>query len=198
MKQFGYSELWGLKSLRHSQTKPIVTKEKKMAKYDPLNEYLSKQPMATAQVVLTFQQIENIIGQNMEPAARKWLRAWDNTPDAPRQDSWLNAGWKVIMADLDTEKVGFQRIAQKASQPTRQSFTIKCPYCKGDGKLQDFIYGPRDCPVPGCIGGWLNLDGNKSDYEIDGTCKGTGKEGDEIYGWKPCHSCHGTGLIKVR
>lgn len=177
-----------------------------MAKYDSLSEYLRKQPISTTQIVLTFQQIENIIGQSMEPAARKWLRAWDNTPGAPRQDSWLNVGWKVMMADLNNEKVGFQRIVQTAIRPntepvsskTRQSFTIKCPYCKGEGKLQDFIYGPRDCPVNGCTGGWLILDGDKGDYEVDGTCHGTGKEGDEIYGWKPCHNCHGTGLVKIR
>lgn len=82
-----------------------------MAKYDPLYRYLKNLSLTTKQIILTFGQIEEIIGESMEPSARKYLRSWDNTGGAGvvRQNSWLNAGWKTVMADLENERVKFQR-----------------------------------------------------------------------------------------
>ena len=82
-----------------------------MDKYDLFGDYLQNLPMTTKQVTLTFEQIEKFIGQSMEPSARKYFRSWDNTggTGAVRQNSWLHAGWKTIMVDLENEKVKFQR-----------------------------------------------------------------------------------------
>jgi len=48
-----------------------------MFKYDPLGNYLRQLPAKTKQVTLTFEEIEEIIGQDMEPSARKYFRSWD-------------------------------------------------------------------------------------------------------------------------
>lgn len=82
-----------------------------MAKYDPLGEYLKNLPLTTKQITLTFQKIEEIIGQGMEPSARKYLRSWDNTggASAVRQNSWLDVNWETIMVDMEHEQVKFQR-----------------------------------------------------------------------------------------
>ncbi|MFQ6121972.1 MAG: hypothetical protein ACE5LA_02805 [Dehalococcoidales bacterium] len=169
-----------------------------MAKYDPLREYLRKQPMTTTQVVLSFQQIEKIIGQSMEPAARKWLRAWDNTPSAPRQDSWLDVGWEVTMADLNTEKVRFQRIKQKARQsergiapPSPTKFSTPCRYCDATGIDPDPLQ--RVCYA--CQGKKQHeLEGSRGDYRVCVTCGGSGRDPDIIVRLKPCRICHGSGL----
>ena len=83
-----------------------------MAKYDPLGEYLKNLPSTTKRKTLTFEKIEEIIGQEMEDSARINLTSWDNrrsntTP--VRQNSWLDAGWKTSMIDMENELVRFQR-----------------------------------------------------------------------------------------
>lgn len=80
-----------------------------MSKYDPLQQHL--EALTSTEITLTFQEIERIIGANMEPSARTYLRSWDNTggSSAVRQNSWLDAGWKTVMVDLENEKVKFHR-----------------------------------------------------------------------------------------
>ena len=82
-----------------------------MAKYDPLCEYLTHLPPTTLEITLTFQEVEKIIGQDMEPSAGKYMRSWDNTggTSAVRQNSWLHAGWETGMVDLDNKKVRLRR-----------------------------------------------------------------------------------------
>lgn len=194
---------------RHAGNEIAKNEGGKMAKWDPLREYLRKPALeGQEEVILSFSNIEKINGFPLGRAAHNYRQFWENDRAITRSQarSWLDAGWRVVMADSETENVKFQRIVQKKERPNRgtvnpltlPSFTNKCPYCKGEGKIQDFIYGPRDCPVNGCKGGWLNLDGSPDDYKPCGPCKGTGKEGDDIFGWKPCHFCYGSGLVKVR
>ena len=82
-----------------------------MFKYDPLGNYLRQLPAKTRQVTLTFGRIEEIIGQPMEPSARKYFRSWDNTGgmSGVRQNSWLNVNWETAMVDMEHESVKFQR-----------------------------------------------------------------------------------------
>ena len=81
-----------------------------MGKYTPLEKYLRRQTLPTTQVVLTFAEIEKIIGDNLPPAARKWFRFWENGPGTVQSDAWHSGGWKTIMVDMENEKVKFQRI----------------------------------------------------------------------------------------
>jgi hypothetical protein len=82
-----------------------------VAKYDPLGEYLKGLPPTTKRITLTFQKIEEIIGQDMEQSARVYFRTWDNIGDksAVRQNSWLDVHRKTIMVDMENETVKFQR-----------------------------------------------------------------------------------------
>lgn len=86
-----------------------------MGKYTPLTEWLNRQP--GNDVTVTFAQIEEIIGDNLPPAARRYLntnlyslRFWDNLAGASESDARLNAGFQTIMVDMENEKVKFQRI----------------------------------------------------------------------------------------
>lgn len=83
-----------------------------MYKYDLLGKYLKHLPSTTKRKTLTFEKIEEIIGQEMEDSARINLTSWDNrsSDSTPvRQNSWLDAGWKTTMVDMENETVRFQR-----------------------------------------------------------------------------------------
>lgn len=78
-----------------------------MAELAPLRVYLEKQSAnGVKRVLLTFSEIENIIGRSMIPDARKHFTNWDNRWGG-RQDSWLKAGWRTVMVDMGCEKVEF-------------------------------------------------------------------------------------------
>jgi len=84
-----------------------------MAKYDPLGNYLKdKYSKGIDQVLLTFPEIENIIGVEMEPSARRYFRSWDNTGGASyvRQNSWLDVDWETVMVDMENEMVKFAHV----------------------------------------------------------------------------------------
>jgi hypothetical protein len=63
-----------------------------MAKYEKLTEWL-RNPT----VVLTFNEIENIIGDKLPPAALKFRPWWGNEKgnESRQCSSWLEAGWEV-------------------------------------------------------------------------------------------------------
>ncbi len=78
-----------------------------MSKYDALTKFLKSRPENS--VVLAFADIEEIINEQLPPAAHRWFTAWDNR-SAALQDGWLNAGWRTVMVDMENEKVKFKRI----------------------------------------------------------------------------------------
>ncbi len=78
-----------------------------MSKYTPFREWLKRQPVNEA--LLTFAQLEEIIGDKLPPSARKWFNSWDNTPGSPMEDSWLDAGWRTVMVDMENETVRLKR-----------------------------------------------------------------------------------------
>jgi len=79
-----------------------------MSKYEPLAQWFKKQPLSTKEVVLTFADIEQIIGDTLPSGARKNFTSWANF-HSPLQDSWFNAGWRTVMVDFENERVKFQR-----------------------------------------------------------------------------------------
>ncbi len=79
-----------------------------MSKYTPLTDWLRKQPGKS--VTLSFDQIEQIIGDSLPPNTQKYLAGWDNRWGGAINDSFLNAGWKTVMVDLENKKVKFQRV----------------------------------------------------------------------------------------
>ena len=80
-----------------------------MAKYDPLGNWFRTQPMATAEVLLTFAEIERVISDDLPPCARWSFRWWDNNQRTAHSDTWLNCGWETVMVDMENEKIKFQR-----------------------------------------------------------------------------------------
>ncbi|MEE8318843.1 MAG: hypothetical protein V3R36_04295 [Dehalococcoidales bacterium] len=79
-----------------------------MSKYTPLTEWLKRQPGNT--VELTFNQIERIINKELPDGARRHLQDWDyRPPGTSLSNAWNNAGFQIVMVDMENEKVKLRR-----------------------------------------------------------------------------------------
>ena len=78
-----------------------------MAKYDPLKRYLSALPENGC--MLTFSQIEEIIGAPLPPSARQHKSWWGNDSTHVQAQTWMSAGWMADPPQFDEETVLFRR-----------------------------------------------------------------------------------------
>ncbi|MEA3350769.1 MAG: hypothetical protein U9Q82_09130, partial [Chloroflexota bacterium] len=64
-----------------------------MAKYTPIYEYLSELPQSRNEIILTFDQIEKIIGDDLPKSAYEYRPWWSNEQKGShvQAKSWLNA-----------------------------------------------------------------------------------------------------------
>ena len=90
-----------------------------MNKYGQLAEYLGSQQ--SDHCVLTFSQIEEIIGTPLPASARQREQWWGNDKTHTQACSWMQAGWKVRRPHLAKEEVRFTRNNHHASSSDRQS-----------------------------------------------------------------------------
>ena len=76
-------------------------------KYEALTRHLAGTP--ERRTTLSFQRIEDLIGDRLPRGARLDHTWWANTrdPDREQSRSWLGAGWKVDEVNLATESVTF-------------------------------------------------------------------------------------------
>ena len=67
--------------------------------YQPLGDYLAALPVDTAEVTLTFREVEAILGEPLPAAAGKasW---WSNAPTAGNGRAWRLAGWRAVQLHL--------------------------------------------------------------------------------------------------
>ena len=82
-----------------------------MAKYDPLNKYLAG--AAQAQILMPFQEVEQVLGFRLPASARSYPAWWANEQSSGSSHthckSWLAAGFKVDAIDFVRERVTFKR-----------------------------------------------------------------------------------------
>jgi hypothetical protein len=84
-----------------------------MGKYDPLRVFLTTVAAHEAELTLTFQQIESILGFGLPFSAYQHRAWWANpsTPDYhPYAQAWLGAGWKVDTVNQEARWVRFRRL----------------------------------------------------------------------------------------
>lgn len=87
-----------------------------MGKYEPLGQFLRNQ--RTAEVPMTFGEIEKITGVKLPPKAQHHRAWWSNNPDNNVMTRvWLAAGFESAQVDMTGRKLVFRRVA-KASEPT--------------------------------------------------------------------------------
>jgi hypothetical protein len=88
-----------------TNTNEIAAKGEMMDKYAKLTEWLRRP------IVLTFDEIEKIIGEKLPDAALKYRPWWGNEKGAKSRQckAWLDAGWEVGKVDLKSKMVLFRR-----------------------------------------------------------------------------------------
>jgi hypothetical protein len=87
-----------------------------VGKYEPLGHFLRKQ--RTAEVPVTFREIEKITGVKLPPKAQHHRAWWSNNPDNNVMTRvWLAAGFESAQVDMAGRKLVFRRVA-KAVEPT--------------------------------------------------------------------------------
>lgn len=78
------------------------------SKYQPLQEYLEKSN--TAEITLTFTEIEEIIGNTLPDSARTKRQWWGNRNKGALQAiSWIKAGYNVTKINLEEKKITFSK-----------------------------------------------------------------------------------------
>lgn len=78
------------------------------SKYQPLQEYLEKNN--TAEITLTFTEIEEIIGNTLPDSARTKRQWWGNRNKGALQAiSWIKAGYNVTKINLEEKKITFSK-----------------------------------------------------------------------------------------
>jgi len=89
-----------------------------MGKYEPLSDFLRKQ--RTDQIVLTFGEIERIVGFKLPPSAKKYRAWWSNSPsNSVMTEAWLEAGFESEQVDMEGRKLVFRRV-HRPQPPTGQ------------------------------------------------------------------------------
>jgi hypothetical protein len=82
-----------------------------MGKYEPLTEFLHKQP--GREVRMSFAQIERVVGFKLPPVAQRHRAWWSNSPtNNVMTRAWLDAGFRSEQVDMTARKLVFRREKQ--------------------------------------------------------------------------------------
>ena len=78
------------------------------SKYYPLYEHLRRSEQD--ELMLTFSEVEKLLGQPLPPSARTHRAWWSNRrKGAVQANAWMGAGYHVEEIDLEEEKVTFRK-----------------------------------------------------------------------------------------
>lgn len=76
-------------------------------KYRLFSDYLQK--CESDVLILSFNDIEEILHQELPPSAREHRAMWANTETNSLAASWLNIGYRTTKVDLENEKIKFEK-----------------------------------------------------------------------------------------
>jgi hypothetical protein len=88
-----------------------MAKQPEFRKYLPLDEWFRKRPASEKQIVMTFNQVEEILGNPLPKSATRLTTWWTNVLPKiqSHRTAWLNHGWMVVEFDLKSRRVKFIR-----------------------------------------------------------------------------------------
>lgn len=80
-------------------------------KYTPLEKYLGELPSNQSEVMLDFEQIEEILKNPLPSSAYEDQRWWEHETEGNHihRRSWTVAGWTIKSLDVKGQKVKFVR-----------------------------------------------------------------------------------------
>ncbi len=84
------------------------------SRYAPLAIWLNSRPGNQDRVVMTFQEVEAIIGGALPSSAREHRSWWANdSVEHVQSQQWLEVGWRVAQLSLSEETLNFVRIKER-------------------------------------------------------------------------------------
>jgi CBS domain-containing protein len=84
------------------------------SRYAPLAIWLQQQTLRPEKLLLTFKQIEEILGEELPSSARQHRSWWANDSAGHVQSQqWLEVGWRVSSISITDERVTFTRIKDR-------------------------------------------------------------------------------------
>lgn len=78
-------------------------------KYSALSSHLASIPNLTESTLMTFAEIEKVMGEKLPDSAYKYRAWWSNDPSKPNAASWLSQGWKAQSLSLSEKRLLFVR-----------------------------------------------------------------------------------------
>jgi len=84
-----------------------------MSKYSPISDFLNKQPPHIHDKTVSFDTLEDLIGDMLPESAYTYQAWWGNEKNKSRSQarSWMEAGWKVESVDLSKLQVRFRKVS---------------------------------------------------------------------------------------
>jgi hypothetical protein len=88
-----------------------MAKQPEFKKYLPLDEWFRKQPATKKNITLTFDQVEEILGEPLPKSAIKLKTWWTNVRPKiqSHRTAWTNHGWAVTEFDQQARWVKFSK-----------------------------------------------------------------------------------------
>jgi hypothetical protein len=99
--------------------KRSVTPKVSRSKYNYLGTYLANRARYSNHVTLTFNRIEEIIGERLPLSAYYHKHWWSNTRNRSPSEFWLTVGWNVHDINLEKKEVTFIKEKQTATGALR-------------------------------------------------------------------------------
>lgn len=113
-----------------------------MAKYAELRAHLANQ--GRAHVLMSFAEIERIIGAPLPPSARKHRPWWSNNPrNSVITHAWLDAGYRTESVDMAGEKLVFRRRSGDPGSPSGSDGNGPSAGGAGSDSLEGLLGGLR-------------------------------------------------------
>lgn len=102
-----------------------VSPRKFGTKYSSLSRFLLRRGMFTDRAVLSFGEIEGIIGDNLPLTATRDSQWWTNSRSTAQGRSWIDIGWNVEIVDMDNRKITLVRVAKPQTGPEKRTRMTK-------------------------------------------------------------------------
>jgi hypothetical protein len=129
-----------------------------MSKYEPLHKFLTQQ--TTAELPMTFGEVEQIIGSKLPASAYRHRPWWANEAASHvHAKAWLSADYQTEQVDMAGKKLVFKRVPFAHSRSASSSPAgLGEPH--GGFKHEAGIPMPARHPMLGALKGWLVVEPN--------------------------------------
>ncbi len=110
----------------------MVSPIKYGTKYSALSRYLLRRGHFTERVVLSFAEIEGIVGDNLPLKAGRDPEWWNNTRSSQGR-AWIDVGWQTQSVDSTNRTVTFIRVAPpkpKTEKKRKKKTQTQTPFFK--------------------------------------------------------------------